>query len=55
MLTKKEKKKPLQTHKNKIIMHFASTLEHALKFLKFMVNEHVLMKLISLVKYCNPH
>ena len=34
---------------------YASTLEHALNFLKCMLNEHAMMNLVRLNQTFNPH
>ena len=39
----------------KQILHPTNTLEHTLLILKYMINEHVFMTLVSLNKNFNPH
>ena len=40
----------MHLHINYHFCHFTSTLEHALIFLKCMINEHVFMNFVSLRK-----
>ena len=52
-LTRMKKKEPLRTHQHKI-MHPTNTLERALVFLTYMVDEHIFIKLVSLGEKVNP-